>query len=734
MYKKNQIFNKRLFITIALTAIMLIVTLAVGAIKVDFNAEAAEVNSGFNSVGELVSGKRFNETNLNNLYAQLSGTATYDSVKKKADDQTATSTSSTNQLVKASQFYARTNGNHDILVTFGGYVWTPTALSLANNTAYFDGLGNATDANCNVKQGDVVLTLMLYESTTTSKYNNYYNEKETKYTGNLYSTSTLRNVALNAGGYIVNSTGTGVTKVDKSSDNIYAKFTMDDVSGSLTNFIVQPKYVKYQADQKWYIDGNPNTPAGACGNESYVYDPNAKYAGIGKSICGNERYSDWKEDYLWAPSLNEAAPHLPGKTRDLMWGLSTSQGFSTDYYWSRVTSSSPTSYQAHAFTDTEWITEKINVVHYVRPCMHLNLSALDRTFLANSQQITSVYNGEEQDYFNATDANWYNEDLFSADNANVEVEYFTSTGSPLSTQKPIESGSYTVALTVKNEKYAWKGTSDRTKNVTFVINPKPISAEFNTNSTPPTVAAPTLYSRDADLAPRLFKIRYTDGNGHNATTPPTGTNIYKAQVEIDETVSKNYTLDSTYSVEYIGMPEIMDLGGIPTYDGDIQQLYLSFANSNIDEIEITVPDEFRAKGLDYSNSEIDVTQAGDYYLILNIKKKDGTVKWDTRDTDEKRLEFTIKKADISIDIKSLDGSANIVVTKGEKAQVKLDSMQKVCGDDIINFNIKAVMSRSSAIERLVYSNLTIDKNTSFPYEIELDIHELAATDWKLEIV
>ncbi len=105
----------------------------------------------------------------------------------------------------------------------------------------------------------------------------------------------------------------------------------------------------------------------------------------------------------------------------------------------------------------------------------------------------------------------------------------------------------------------------------------------------------------------------------------------------------------------------------------------------------------------------------------------------TRDTEEKRLEFEVKQASMRLDIKA-NGSANIEVTKGEKAQVSIDSMQKVCLDDVINMDIVAVMSSLSTIRRTVYSNLQIDKNTTFPLSIDLETQDLAATGWVLEFV
>ncbi len=351
--------------------------------------------------------------------------------------------------------------------------------------------------------------------------------------------------------------------------------------------------------------------------------------------------------------------------------------------------------------------------------------------LSTPTDITSTYNGEQQDFINAKGtSNWYNSLLFAADYANVNIEYFTSSGGTLSTPRPIEQGEYKVRLTIQNEEYVW-ANGKMSQDITFTISPKVLNVNFDPSTTPPTATPTNLCSRDSALANSILKIRYT-AKGYDAFVPPTSTDIYVATVEIDASVSNNYVLSRTYNVQYLGKPTILDTG-VPTYNGTEQQYYIQFVNeTDIGEIDITVPDEFKDK-VKYADGEIKVTNAGKYWLDLNIHKTDGTVMWSTRDTDEKRLEFEVKQASMSLDIKS-NGSANIEVTKGDKVSVSIDSMQKVCLDDVINLDIVAVMSSLSTIRRTVYSNLQIDKNTTFPLNIDLETQDLAATGWVLEFV
>ncbi len=316
--------------------------------------------------------------------------------------------------------------------------------------------------------------------------------------------------------------------------------------------------------------------------------------------------------------------------------------------------------------------------------------------------------------------------MFAADKANVKVEYINES----STFKPIEQGTYKVRLTIQNEEYVW-ANGKMSQEIEFTIKQKVLNVNFDPSTTPPKATPTNLCSRDSGLANSILRIHYT-ANGYDAFVPPTSTDIYVATVEIDTSVSNNYILSRTYNVQYLGKPSILDTG-VPTYNATEQQYYIQFVNeTDIGEIEITVPDEFKDT-VKYADGEIRVTNAGKYWLNLNIRKTDGTVMWSTRDTEEKRLEFEVKQASMRLDIKA-NGSANIEVTKGEKAQVSIDSMQKVCLDDVINMDIVAVMNSLSTIRRTVYSNLQIDKNTTFPLSIDLETQDLAATGWVLEFV
>ncbi|MDE7348668.1 MAG: hypothetical protein K2N53_03300, partial [Clostridia bacterium] len=345
------------------------------------------------------------------------------------------------------------------------------------------------------------------------------------------------------------------------------------------------------------------------------------------------------------------------------------------------------------------------------------------TPLTTPTNVESTYNGEQQDISKALIAsNWYNNFMFAEDYANVNIEYLTS-------PNPIEHGTYKVRLTIQNDNYIW-ANGKTSQEIDFTINQKVLNVNFDSSTTPPTATPTNLCSRD--VGKEILRIRYT-ASGYDAFEPPTSTDIYVATVEIDTSVSDNYVLARPYNVQYLGKPTILG-DSTQVYDGTELQYYIQFVNtSDMGEIEITVPDEFKDV-VEYQNGEIKVTAAGEYWLNLNISKTDGTVMWSTRDTDEKRLEFEVKKAPMSLSIDS-GGSSRIEVTKGEKASVRIDSMQKVCANDVINFDIMAEISGTSVVPRKVYSNLQIDKDTAFPFNIDLETQGLGAgMEWTLKLV
>ncbi len=691
----------------------------------------------------------FNLNALNALYDKLLGkeNATFDEIDTAAnvvkDNYSADSVKAIHSGLNSEDI--RNNNKkisghaNNIIVKIDGKEWIVTTLTTANN-------------------GHVVLTLMLKDVAYDSEWGKWAGPSDVKdfsanYPATMYSTSYIRAGLLNGK---VQYTTNGSTLTDFEDTSIYGEaypfgiYTDNREKGHITDFIVAPNRVEYQQNESLFdnqSDNWYNAPNDASLNK--ISDSKWYSIAVDKSygthqIQDKTKYFDWGNDKLWLPSLSETGQGTGnGVTKNGgLWGLDDQQrGVSTgkiSWLRSGSTNYSTVSYYIDALGNWFWTSVMSKGVSSsklaVRPAFNLDLTAANSSAfipMTTPTDISSTYDGEEQDYLDATGTNkWYNADLFSSANANVKVEYFNSDGSALSTAKPIDCGEYKVKLTIQGSKYVWANCKAETE-ITFKINQKSLNVNFDPSTTPPTATPTNLCSRDSGLADSILKIRYT-AKDYDGFTPPTSTDIYVATVEIDTSVSNNYVLSRTYNVQYLGKPTILDTG-VPTYNGTEQQYYIQFVNStDMDEIDITVPDEFKDK-VKYADGEIRVTNAGKYWLALNISKKDGTVMWSTRDSDEKRLEFEVKQASMSLDIKS-NGSANIEVTKGDKVSVSIDSMQKVCLDDVISMDIVAVMSSLSSVRRTVYSNLQIDKNTTFPLNIDLETQDLAATGWILEFV
>ena len=709
--------NKKRYILIAISLIVILamtMLFAVLGIIFDENKKADAITSSnittqSTNLGEMLlngyendltgKGYVFDKEIFWELISQISnGTVT---------DQSGLSTLGT----RTSADFRSYNGDKDVVVTIDGKKWIATYLSKNSS-------------------GEPILTLWLANSEITARWHNQSANSNGNYPNNMYGTSEMRAVTLNnGGGYAETYNATSLTPVAQNASSEWAIYTMPSINGSLTSFIEVPENMSWQHSQS-ALTSSPN--------QLYKYNNNndaLDLGGNGRTVSYLDKtgYKNWSNDKLWLPSIAEVG--VSGE--EGIWkasNLTRAQG--TNHTWLRSASylNYLSAYVSTMQGDSTGGSDLSLSEYSIRPAFHLNLVKTEEytaTALKSTTQINGIYNGEQQDYFNADGASsWYDATLFAADKANVKVEYFTSSGGALSTPKPIEQGTYKVRLTIQSDEYVW-ANGKMSQEIEFTIKQKVLNVNFDPSTTPPKATPTNLCSRDSGLANSILRIRYT-ANGYDAFVPPTSTDIYVATVEIDTSVSNNYILSRTYNVQYLGKPSILDTG-VPTYNATEQQYYIQFVNeTDIGEIDITVPDEFKDV-VKYADGEIRVTNAGKYWLNLNISKTDGTVMWSTRDTEEKRLEFEVKQASMRLDIKA-NGSANIEVTKGEKAQVSIDSMQKVCLDDVINMDIVAVMSSLSTIRRTVYSNLQIDKNTTFPLSIDLETQDLAATGWVLEFV
>ncbi len=704
----------------------------------------------------------FNLKALNELYDKLLGkeNATFSeidtaaNVAKSGYTPNTSTTDVSNAVVKSihsgmdSQDIRDNNNNRNIIVKIDSKEWIVTTLTTADN-------------------GHVILTLLLKDVAYDGKWGAWVPSSvdfSSKYPATVYSSSYIRAGLLNGAEQYTADGSTLTSLSDTEKEKLYGAdgypfgiYTDNKEQGHITNFIVAPNQVEYQQNENLYdvAEGKHGSSVwyNAPNDSSLNEIPTNKWSKSGVIVLqSKDGYFDWGNDKLWLPSISEMGM---GEDKNVkkdggLWGLDDQQrGCSINkLFWLRSVGFGNSATLAF-YLDASGLHNTALTTDYasgatsagvaggtlaIRPAFNLDLTAANSSAfipMTIPTDVSSTYDGTEQDCFDADGASkWYKETLFSSANANVKAEYFAADGSTLSTAKPIESGEYKVKLTVQNSsKYVWANCKAETE-ITFNINQKQLGVDFDVSTTPPTATPTDLCARDSALADTLLRIKYTTNAGYSGYTPPPGIDVYKAEVEIDTSVSNNYVLDDTYNIKYIAVPTLTTSTWY-TYNGNERAYDISYGHTSDEvEIEISVPSEYNGL-VTYSNNEIRVKNAGKYKVAVNIKKKDGTVNWSSRDRDEKYIEFEIKQSPFELDILS-GGSNNVEITEGEKATVEIDSMVDVFAGDVLNFDVYATKNGTTT-ERLVYSGLTIDENTNFPLSIDLDTEGLSAASYTLEL-
>ena len=285
--------------------------------------------------------------------------------------------------------------SQDVQVTFGGLTWQVVHLTQdrdGNDILTLWLSSNVQDEFVGASRGTHYTisssgALTSRWSGGSSLRNQYFTVKDTN--GNItptsmYSTSYIRTVTLNNGGsYISSQSGSSsssssvmtLSTATQSEDNVFAMFTMNDVAGSVTEYLVTPRKVAYQETE------NVNTQFG-----NSNYNPNEAYGtpggsgswyigrGGAENITKSPYYTEWADDTLWLPSLTET-----GYSDDYIgiWNTSTTQRQNTSTNsWLR---SGHSRYADYAYflgaSDSSGYYSNVYGFDAVRPALHLNLNA-----------------------------------------------------------------------------------------------------------------------------------------------------------------------------------------------------------------------------------------------------------------------------------------------------------------------------------------------------------------------
>lgn len=623
---------------------------------ITFSIQAITDTTTVVSVAELydTEKEKFDSQSLEELYTAITGikNATFEDIEGLL----------TNASTVNSTTFRANNGNKDIVVSLGGLNWTATYLSTVDN------ITNNNPSNTE-KNGDIILDLWLAESETANTSSNqeistftdgwYGDAYKWAYPANMYGSSYIRAVTLNNGG-IYTAYNSSVTKVSSvsslileeaipSENNKFAKFTMDSIEGSLTGYIVKPKYVKYQETLS-AVELGQNGSSLNCPNACYGTPASGNLSGY-SNFVNSPYYDVWKDDYLWIPSKSQCA----FTTTLGLWRTSASQrenGIST---WLRdaIITTNYLNCAATLNVNGEYInTKNISNSFGVRPALHLNLTAAETsadTTLPVPQNVEVEYDGTSKSLADITPKpSWYKENFYT-DSTKISITYTPAV--------MIDSGKYEATITILDSELSWqgepdtsKGETDTTRRFTFTINPKKIALKALALDDSGLPAMPQLADvsdiNSRDNPPTLgYRYVSTDGKGYNSTTPPATVGSYKATACIlDET--SNYILDSTYEISFEVNKREIDIpwlnGTTAEYDGQIHSFaLLNYASSDV---------RASAEGMKFENGVFSATDAGSYTVILSLADNGENTQWTDGTIGSQRITVTISQRKLNITI------------------------------------------------------------------------------------
>ena len=532
------------------------------------------------------------------------------------------------------------NGNKDIVLAMDGQQWTVTHLTKDNS-------------------GNVIATLWQASESTTHTWNKWSNRETTyAYPSSMYSTSFVRADALNSGGngYVATNGAETLTKVAQKADHKYARLTMPSVKGSLTDFIVKPSAVAYQGTEN-------NNIGGAIGNLGYTL-PNEAYGkpsgtvkwytanGRNMDYSGKSGYADWKDDYIWLPSVTETGAD---ESVNGIWALSNNQRSNSSASWLRSGGSSSATFASYLSAAGSSISYNYVTGSYaVRPALHLNLDSAAQhsgaAALAEPTDVSAEYKGATLTLDDVADEQkkWFNSNKIS-------ITYDGDTK---------DSGTYKVKAEIKaelaEEGLKFKGTpdtsageSDTVRYFNFTVTKKKIGITAALDSGGlPTASLKNegdIYDGDkeGDRAPK-FGFTYTSSGGQEYDDLPTAVGTYTATAKITnecnyEIDTSNSTISVTYKVDKKSVAKPVLSGQVSKqYSGVTQSFTLQGMTA---DVTLTLP-----SGVTYADGSLNVKDAGTYKIGIALKDGGAATVWADGTSASYEVSITITKRPLNITI------------------------------------------------------------------------------------
>ena len=391
----------------------------------------------------------FDADNVNTLLRYITGDAniTYETAMDTLNEMT--STSNDNHATTSADIRSKSvtvNGvtkssSQDVIVRFGGLDWQVVYLSKTTPESGEDiiltlWLSSSKQDAWADRSADEGLYYGFIDGSLYSDWSaNWESVMTSSYPSNMYGTSYIRAVTLNNGGQYATSYSALSSAYAQNENSVFARFTMEEVEGSLTQYITTPGKVSWQVYQS-AADIMPYSTDYYFSNDS-IEDPadkslEGKWSNSSYNYKDKNGYKDWANDYLWLPSIGEVGLN---STYIGLWEASRKQcqnyssyeddngkvgtdnsdtPFSFNDSWLR-SGRLDTAHSIYSLTPSG--NENSNYIVYVssavRPALHLNLNAVLEDIVANLPyvKVDEIYDDEAG--------------KMSEENVNVLLKYIT---------------------------------------------------------------------------------------------------------------------------------------------------------------------------------------------------------------------------------------------------------------------------------------------------------------------
>jgi len=371
------------------------------AVRPALHLNLSMISKGISSVstGELynTSTKTIDKNQLNVLTRYISGnssatSSTIDTLASSVLDASGIRNASISAGTTGGVSYVKKDAGQDVTVRLGGLDWQVMYLSKDKSgnsilTLWLDGIQQSSWSSRSSTEGAYY---GFSDGIMYSDYSaNWSDSSQGNYPSNMYGTSYINAVTLNNGGSYATS-NSAVTTATQSSSSVFAPYTMS--SYGLTQYLVKPRNVAWQENQSAkdieHVSFNyPNDAwSTSTSDNGFFSTPN------GVSNYASKTSSDkWADSYLWLPSATEvgyadnalgiwkssqAQRGNYGAIEDEVVGSNTGVTFASSWLRSGHFMDDPSFAYSTNYSGTDMLVNVVSDSRVVRPCIHLNLTAM----------------------------------------------------------------------------------------------------------------------------------------------------------------------------------------------------------------------------------------------------------------------------------------------------------------------------------------------------------------------